>query len=119
MELTEQEREELMACEFVVKGNMLINEPQGRLVDIDPDIGFTIIDKNNTDRYLCCLHGLATKKNPTPQDLKNINALFEMTITGIQEGVVDLDKIESHLKNNGSPNNVGYNASSETCAFNR
>ena len=116
MELSEQEREELMACEFVVVTKL--KRRPGQLVDIDFDIGITIIDKNNPDLYLFCSYGNTVE--PMPLRIKEMyNETFNMIIEGIRAGVVDLTVMEKTIRAEGFGDNVGHGPSSENCAFNK
>ncbi len=112
-ELTEQEHNELMECEFVVKG--ICNEgpyiTPGKLVEIEYDIGITIIDKEDHTNYLYCLLGPTVCKNDginTPDGL--YDTLFQGVIQDIKNGVIDLTSKES---GNDST------AFTDFCAFNR
>ena len=119
-ELTEQEHEELMACEFVVKG-IWDDGPYtvpGRLVEIDSDIGITIVSKENSTDYLYCILGPSVSNNllnmhPTPG---LYDALFKKTVQDIRNGVIDLTNTQVSKEFDTIP---GEGPSADFCAFNR
>ncbi len=121
MELSEQERDELMACEFVVKGNWDGEDHivPGRLIDIDFDIGITIVDKDNPDRHLECLVGPSAEKGAKEnwdQYPGLYEAIFQDIVREIREGkrILGGKMAENEFGIKPSPG-----PSSEDCAFNQ
>lgn len=115
MELSETEREELMACEFVVISGY--GTFPGLLVDIDRDIGLTIVNKDNTDHYLICHIGDTVIPSKTPEEAVMYNELFDLTVEGIRTGTISLRVLEERM--NSFQQTAGNNPSSEACAFNQ
>lgn len=118
MELSDQEREELMACEFVVvRSNG--DEIPGKLVDIDFDIGITIINRNDSTDYLACIRSSLIFPEATPEEVVIYKFLFDAMLTGIKGGKVEFSILQSIIKNTGKFLRAGAEPSSETCAFNK
>ncbi len=124
MELSDQEREELMACEFVVVGGGE-DEIPAKLIDIDYDIGITIVNRNNTDQYLYCL---ISKSAMTKEEYGEhytywedhpglYDEIFELMVTNIRAG--EIKRVSYRQILNKYSAQSSYNPSSETCAFNQ
>ena len=118
-ELTEQEHDELMACEFVVKGEWYEGPytTPGKLVDIDSDVGLTIVNKEDNEDYLYCLIGPSVSMKGDFSIIPGLyDALFQEAIEGIRKGVINLTDREVSKSFKSSP---GQNPSSDKCAFNK
>ena len=120
-ELTEEEREELLACEFTVKWDDYDGpkETLGKLVDIDVDIGITIINRDDPEDFLRCLAGPGANVGQTGGWEAHpglYEEIFKGIINEIKEGFMDLTSNEITDRYNVNP---GSNPGPDSCAFNR
>ncbi len=114
----EEDYSDLFEKEFIVSGGGELTR-EGKLVDIDFDIGVTIIDKNDEDHYIYCLRGESyygekERHIPNPPFYKEV---FEHLVAGIRLGSISRDDIEGIKANH---NYMGHSrASSANCAFSK
>lgn len=91
-------------------------EWSGVVVGCDPDVGITIVDKNDKDTYLLCAHGMSSpvlKKRSEEWDIDvedlrlDVEDILNEVMKGIDEGIIFFDQFD----------NVGTEASADTCSF--
>jgi len=90
---------------------------QGHVVGIDYDIGITIVDANDHERYILCYTGPAAEKFSVVRDFAIYNQLFNYTKNAIERGVIDLDELFYFTQKISV--STGRNPSKETCPFGR
>ncbi|KKL75783.1 hypothetical protein LCGC14_2051380 [marine sediment metagenome] len=89
----------------------------GKLVGIDPDIGITIVDKNDRDHYIYCLRSGLTLGPKGKGNKKFYADMFEVLVQGIRAGEIKREDVQDiELSHNFMLS--GGKASPETCAFN-
>ena len=91
----------------------------GIVINIDQEIGLTIVNEDNPDHYLVCLNGTKSPKRKlfTIQSLQLYKELFNYIVKAIPEGIIDVEKLkaintQNYLSNFGMPD-------SSTCAFSK
>lgn len=90
----------------------------GKVVGIDYDIGITVVDKNDTDRYLICIPGPCSPHGTVeyPDYLfDSYDEEFFFSFEAIKDGVFDYDKLMEKAKD-GMPF-FAFGPSKETCPF--
>lgn len=93
---------------------------QGMLVDIEPAIGATIVDKGNRDLYIYCLRGPSVNVKlfkDYPKIKKAYEEIFDILVKQIEKGQVILDQIT--IPEEKFPFLQRLKASSSNCAFNQ
>ncbi len=114
----EEDYSDLFEKEFTVSGGGELTR-EGKLVDIDFDIGVTIIDKNDEDHYIYCLRGKSYYGEEkrfllNPPFYKEV---FEHFVAGIRLGSISRDDTEEIRAKH---NYAGHSrASSANCAFSK
>lgn len=93
----------------------------GIVIGCDPDIGVTIVEKDNTNHYLLCSHGMQSpvnkrrikmflkyKEHFSIEELKkNVDENAEIIIDGINKGYIDCALFSL----------IDSDASAENCSF--
>lgn len=93
---------------------------QGMLVDIEPAIGATIVDKGNRDLYIYCLRGPSVNIQlfkDYPELKKVYERIFDKLVKQIEEGQVILSQIIAPERK--FPFLQRLKTSSNNCAFNQ
>ena len=92
------------------------DEVPAMLVGADPDIGITIVHKEDKNRYLLCLVSGVVHPLDIPKEA--YKALFDLTIKGIEEGkVLLMDSIK--IMEEQTELLPGITPGSDVCAFGR
>lgn len=93
------------------------NEYIGKIVNIDYDIGLTIVDKDNPNEYLVCLIGPSAHKNYDKKLDEKWPSIFYSTVRQIKNGKLTPNICEKilHSINQFSASDPGP----EYCAFNQ
>lgn len=90
----------------------------GIVAGCDPDVGITIVEKDNTDHYLVCAHGMSSpvlkerlEKYPQFYSRANLaedcDEVLEQVMEGIDKGVLDCSIF----------GRVNHDASADNCSF--
>ena len=110
--------EELKKLDFKVK---LIDgkEYDGLLIDIDYDIGITIVDKYEKDMYIYCLLGRLGFKAKWGEEKETsledeYDEKFEIVTNGIKNGYIEISKLFDEKDTEFIPP-----ASIDNCGFNQ
>lgn len=95
----------------------------GVVAGCDKDIGVTIIDNSDINRYLLCISGPMSPHiehmYQLPGAMDYYNEMFEITIGEIEVGVVNWDSPQIKALNDKYNFRNGYDASADTCPFNQ
>lgn len=95
---------------------------RGLVIGCDYDIGITIVDVENKDHYLCCIHGPKdpwyNKTYPGQHHTRLHKAGFFSTVRWIKKGKVDEKMIQKIIVACGYVGTMAE-ASSERCPFNQ
>lgn len=125
IEFTEQDREELMKCEFSethhesLSGSSIVTK--AKLVDIDPDIGITIVAADNPRKFLMCLLGPVGRKARNNEEFTDLETeihevMFPFIVSEIRAGLVDAGKHRKMLRSFNIQ--TGNDPGPDICAFN-
>ena len=91
---------------------------RGLVVGCDPNIGITIVEKDNKNHYILCAHGMSspvTKKLVKNGEWSTYNLeedlddIMDIVMDGIEQGLLDIDASFGDIHGNA--------ASSESCSF--